>query len=111
MFLYDGKTGDRVAEFGGEDSHKGTVFSLSWNPDSKQVLSASADMTAKVWDAATQKVLSTFKFADRPNPDHQQVGCLWQGEFLISLSLSGDINYLDPRSPAVPTRVVRVITC
>lgn len=32
---------------------------------------------------------------------------MWQGDYLITLSLSGDINYLDPRSPAKPTRVIK----
>jgi hypothetical protein len=34
------------------------------------------------------------------------LGCLWSGEYLISISLSGYINYLDPRSPN-PSRIVK----
>jgi WD40 repeat protein len=57
MFLYDGKTGDKISELTADGQHKGTVFSLSWSPDSKQILSASADMTAKIWDANTKQVV------------------------------------------------------
>jgi WD40 repeat protein len=58
MYLYDGKTGDKVCELSGaEGKHTGTVFSLSWNPDSKQLVSASADMTAKIWDITTKTVV------------------------------------------------------
>ena len=109
IFLYDGKTGDKVLALNGEGAHTGTVFSLSWAPDSKHFMSASADMTTKIWDVATSTVVTNFKFSDRPNPEHQQVGSLWQGEYLISLALSGDISYLDPRSGDKPTRVIRVL--
>jgi WD repeat-containing protein 1 (actin-interacting protein 1) len=58
MFLYDGKTGTKVDELSfAEGRHTGTVFSLSWNPDSKQLASASADMTTKIWDISTKQVI------------------------------------------------------
>ncbi len=38
----------------------------------------------------------------------QQVGCLWQGSYLLSVSLSGYINYLDINDPSKPCRVVPV---
>ncbi len=36
-----------------------------------------------------------------------QVGCLWQGDFLLSVSLSGYINYLDPNNPSKPMRIIK----
>jgi len=36
----------------------------------------------------------------------QQLGCLWAGDFVVSVSFSGDINYLDFNSNAV-TKVLR----
>lgn len=33
------------------------------------------------------------------------MGCLWAGDHLVSLSLSGDLNFLDPRCPEKPCRV------
>lgn len=41
--------------------------------------------------------------------DDQQVGCLWQGSYLLSVSLSGFINYLDVNDPKKPLRVLKVI--
>ena len=38
----------------------------------------------------------------------QQVGCLWQDSYLLSVSLSGYINYLDVNNPSKPCRVVSV---
>lgn len=40
--------------------------------------------------------------------EDQQVGCLWQGSYLLSVSLSGSINYLDVNNPSKPLRVLRV---
>jgi WD40 repeat protein len=108
IFLYDGKTGDQVAELSSApSSHSGTVFSMSWNRDSTHMLTASADMTAKIWDVSAKQVVSSYSFADKPTFENQQVGCLWQGDYLISLSLSGDINYLDPRVSGKPSKVVK----
>lgn len=39
--------------------------------------------------------------------EDMQVGCLWQGDYLITVSLSGFINYLD-RSSGRLSRVVKV---
>lgn len=41
-------------------------------------------------------IISTVVFTG--GVEDQQVGNLWSGEHLISLSLSGDFNYIDPRS-------------
>ena len=37
----------------------------------------------------------------------QQVSCLWQGNHLLSVSLSGFINYLDVNNPSTPLRIVK----
>ena len=39
--------------------------------------------------------------------DDQQVSCLWQGEYLLSVSLSGHINYLDRNNPDRPLRILK----
>lgn len=38
----------------------------------------------------------------------QQLGCLWQKDHLLSISLSGYINYLDRNNPSKPLRVIKV---
>ena len=40
--------------------------------------------------------------------DDMQVGCLWQNNHLLSVSLSGNINYLDRENPSTPLRVIKV---
>ncbi|RIB25557.1 quinon protein alcohol dehydrogenase-like superfamily [Gigaspora rosea] len=107
VFLYDGKTGSKLlclSDIVATDSHKGSIYAVSWSSDNKQLLTSSGDKTAKIWDIEAQKVVQTFCFSD--TIDDQQVGNLWQGEYIISLSLSGDINYLDQKSPS-PVKVIK----
>jgi WD40 repeat protein len=35
--IYDGKTGDKIGELSSEDNHTGSIYAVSWSPDSKQV--------------------------------------------------------------------------
>lgn len=82
------------------------VLQISWSPDSSQLLSASGDKTAKIWDVGANSVVSTFNMGS--NVLDQQLGCLWQKDHLLTLSLSGYINYLDKNNPNKPLRVIKV---
>ena len=43
--------------------------------------------------------------SDSPSVDDQQVGWIWQGEHLISLSLNGYLNYFDPQSGNISRQI------
>ncbi|CAI9544827.1 unnamed protein product [Staurois parvus] len=107
IFLYDGKTGEKVGQFGAGKAHDGGVYAISWNADGTQLLSASGDKTAKIWDFtfAANSAVTTFTLGT--DTLDQQLGCLWQGDYLLSVSLSGYINYLDKNNPSRPLRVVK----
>jgi WD repeat-containing protein 1 (actin-interacting protein 1) len=77
----------------GGAAHAGGIYSLCWDPTSKMVLTVSGDKTAKIWDIEQNSLVKEFKFGD--SIDDQQVGCLWQNNHLLSVSLSGSINYLN----------------
>lgn len=51
-------------------------------------------------------VVTTFTMGS--NVLDQQLGCLWQKDHLLSISLSGYINYLDKNNPSKPLRVIKV---
>ena len=102
IILYDGKTGEKVAEFPAE--HKGSVYSLAWSPDSKTLLSASADKSVIFWDVAERKPTNVVKFGS--NAEQMQTACVWVNDTPISLSLDGDLYYLSPTSPE-PVKVIR----
>ncbi|KAJ7468007.1 WD40-repeat-containing domain protein [Mycena latifolia] len=104
VFLYDGKTGDTVAELT-DSPHKGSIMACSWSPDSKSFATSSADCTVKLWDVETRKATSTWSLGAGVN--NQQVGNVWSRETdIVSLSLSGDLNVFDSRVGDKPTRVV-----
>ncbi|RKP03286.1 hypothetical protein CXG81DRAFT_17140 [Caulochytrium protostelioides] len=107
LFLYDGTSGDKLAELSTADNaHTGGIFSASWSPDGQFLLTGSADNTAKIWDVAATAVVNTFSFGDQQQqPEFQQVGTLWQGAHLVALSGNGDFNYLD-RATNQPSRTV-----
>ncbi|TGZ84517.1 WD repeat-containing protein-like protein 1 [Ascodesmis nigricans] len=111
IFLFDGKTGELVSEIKDADSHhRGSILAVSWSPDSKQFATASTDQSVKVWDVSSKSVVKTWRFGPEGSPsvpDHQ-VGVVWTPRangLIISLSLSGDLNYIDPASDT-PTRTV-----
>jgi WD40 repeat protein len=104
VFLYDGNTSDLIAEIG-SPAHKGGVYGVAWKPDGTQLLTASGDKTCKLWDVETKELVAEFVMGN--TVDDQQVSCLWQGEHLLSVSLSGFITYLDPENPSKPLRILK----
>lgn len=106
IVMFDGSTGAvlKEADDKTEGAHKGAIYAFSWSPDNKQLLTASADKTAKIWNAETLTVEKTFTFGN--DTLDQQVGALWTASFLITVSLSGAINYLDVDNVAQPKRVL-----
>ncbi|KAK0701474.1 WD40-repeat-containing domain protein [Apiosordaria backusii] len=98
--LYDGKTGEPVKVIG-EGVHTGSILGVSWNKDSKRFVTASADKTARVWDVESGENVATWRVGEEgsANPQDQQVGVVWtrgKDETIVSLSLSGDLNYFVP---------------
>lgn len=105
IFLYDGKTGEKVGALGGDKAHNGGIYAISWSPDGNRLLSASGDKTAKIWDVGANSIVNTFNMGS--SVLDQQLGCLWQKHHLLTVSLSGYINYLDENNPDKPLRVIK----
>ncbi|XP_069600953.1 WD repeat-containing protein 1 [Ranitomeya imitator] len=105
ILLYDGKTAEKIGSIGNGKAHDGGIYAISWSADSTQLLSASGDKTAKIWDVAASKAVTTFHLGS--DMLDQQLGCLWQKDYLLTVSLSGYINYLDKNNPDRPIRVVK----
>ncbi|MCI4385360.1 hypothetical protein PGIGA_G00049550 [Pangasianodon gigas] len=105
IFMYDGKTAEKLGSLGGDKAHEGGIYAVSWSPDSTQLISASGDKTVKLWDVASGTAVTTFQLG--ADVLDQQLGCLWQKNHLLSISLSGYINYLDKNNPNRPIRTVK----
>ncbi|KAI0066923.1 WD40 repeat-like protein [Artomyces pyxidatus] len=103
IFVYDGKTGDTLGDFA--EGHTGSIYAVSWSPDGKQISTASVDATVKLWDVETRKATSIYKLGE--GVEHQQVGAVWNAPAtIVSLSVSGDLNVFDPRTPARPAKTI-----
>ncbi|GCB62229.1 hypothetical protein scyTo_0013042 [Scyliorhinus torazame] len=106
IFIYDGKDGSQICALGGDRAHSGGVYAVSWSPEnSMHLLSASGDKTVKLWDIEANSAVTTFNMGS--DGMDQQLGCLWQKNHLLSVSLSGYINYLDKANPNKPLRVLK----
>ncbi|XP_058091558.1 actin-interacting protein 1-2 [Magnolia sinica] len=100
--LYDGKTAEKIGELSMEDGHKGSIYAVSWSPDSKQVLTVSADKTAKIWEISEDgngKVRKTLSCPGSGGVDDMLVGCLWQNDHLVTVSLGGMITLFSASDP------------
>ncbi|XP_033223453.1 actin-interacting protein 1 [Belonocnema kinseyi] len=104
VFIYDGVSSEIVGEVG-SPAHQGGVYGVAWKPDGTQLLTASGDKTCKLWDVETRSIISEFNMGS--TVDDQQVSCLWQGNHLLSVSLSGFINYLNVDDPSKPLRIIK----
>ncbi len=106
LFLYSGKEGELVCEIvDGAKAHSGGIYGVCWSPDSTRILTASADKSAKLWDADTKQLITKFELGTAI--EDQQLSCLWQGEYMLTVSLSGYINYLDKNNPSTPARIIK----
>ncbi|XP_048389488.2 WD repeat-containing protein 1 [Stegostoma tigrinum] len=105
IFIYNGKDGNQLCTLGGSTAHSGGVYAISWNSDSTHLISASGDKTVKLWDVEANSAVTTFNMGS--DVLDQQLGCLWQNNHMLSISLSGCINYLDKANPSKPLRVLK----
>eukprot|EP01083_Nonionella_stella_P003016 8595_1 len=113
IIAYDAKTATKIkvicdGKKNKKTHHIGSIYELAWSPDGKRFISSSADKTCKVWNYESGDLLHTFRFADKPSIADMQVSCLWMDKYLLSVSLSGKINYLD--LALKEERPVRVLT-
>ena len=95
--MYDGQTGDMQAELSvASTAHAGTVFAVSYSPDSALMATAGADGAVRIWDIAKRALLSEWRSDEQDRVHAQQVGLIWTREALISLSFSGVLVVLEP---------------
>ncbi|XP_059174780.1 WD repeat-containing protein 1-B-like isoform X2 [Physella acuta] len=105
LFIFDGKTSELLSELGAPKAHAGGIYAICFSPDGKKLLSVSGDKTAKIWDIVGRQLDTEFVLGTQVSD--MQVGCLWQGEDILTVSLSGYINFLDISSPAAPRKVIK----
>ncbi|XP_042403550.1 actin-interacting protein 1-2-like [Zingiber officinale] len=101
--IYDGKTGEKIGELSAEDGHKGSIYTLSWSPDGKQIITVSADKTAKVWeiteDGGGKLTRTLIDSGSSGGVDDMLVGCLWQNDHIVTVSLGGTLTIFSATDP------------
>jgi len=96
IIVFEGETGKLLRMIKDKNGHKGTIYSFSFNEDGSRFVTCSADKSIKMWDFKEGKVLRTYHPHDRKlELEDFQVACTWAGSSLISVSLSGQINFFD----------------
>ena len=57
--------------------------------------------------------VAKFVFAEKPAPEDMQVACVWvpNSNTIVSLSLRGDLYYLDASKPGKPSLNIKVSAC
>lgn len=109
IYLYDGKTGEVKNEIiDSADGHAGSIFGVSWSHFSRSFVTCSGDRTVKVWDIEAGKVTHTWTFGDTVDVQDQQLGVVWPSRSdgtIISLSLNGNLNYLNTNS-SKPAKII-----
>lgn len=111
-FVHDGKTGELLGELQEKVGkiHKGGVYGIDWSPDGKHLLTVSADKTAKIWlmdDANYLSNKEAMLFTLGNEIGDMQVGCAWSRTTLLSISLNGNINYLNANNSDTIDRIVK----
>ncbi|PVH20542.1 hypothetical protein CXQ85_002336 [Candidozyma haemuli] len=100
--LFDGKTGDSLSKprFG----HDGSVFAISWFPNSSAFVTASSDNTLKAWDPKSCETKHTYTVESPPSVSNQQVGLILTKEYAVSLSLNGNLNFFK-HTDSTPSKI------
>ncbi|PVH17880.1 uncharacterized protein CXQ87_000781 [Candidozyma duobushaemuli] len=101
IVVYDGKTGEVSNTL--EDAHNGGIFGVSWLADSSAFVTASADNTLKAWNPENLESKHTYTVDADSTVSNQQVGVVVTKEYVISLSLNGNLNFFK-HSENAPTK-------
>lgn len=101
IVLYDGSTGEFLNKI--EGAHDGGIFDVSWFTDLTSFVTCSADNTLKKWDVESLKEISTFSLSLSKSVENQQVGVVVTNNYVISLSLNGNLNFFDHNGSLLKT--------
>eukprot|EP00462_Mataza_sp_D1_P001563 CAMPEP_0175095638 /NCGR_PEP_ID=MMETSP0086_2-20121207/4274_1 /TAXON_ID=136419 /ORGANISM="Unknown Unknown, Strain D1" /LENGTH=594 /DNA_ID=CAMNT_0016368923 /DNA_START=84 /DNA_END=1868 /DNA_ORIENTATION=- len=105
IVVYDGKDLLKVREIEDkENAHAGAIYSFCFNSDGTKFVTCGSDKTTKVWDFEKGAVEATFTVGT--DVEDQQMACLWHKDWILSVSLSGAINFFDPANPGAPSKVL-----
>ncbi|CAG5129165.1 unnamed protein product, partial [Candidula unifasciata] len=102
--IWDLKTAAAVHTISGHEGHQSSVYCMDASSNGSLILTGSEDMTAKVINSSTGKVLSTLKCHDSGEEDNsvETVGFSHTHDYAATGTLTGDLEIWD-----LPTKSVR----
>lgn len=103
--MYDGATGQPTEVL--SDAHAGSIYSVAFSPDGLQFATSSADKTVKIWNTGSLTLEGIINISADPQISDAQVSLLWATFGLLSVSLNGNINMLEPSSTDGPVSLIQ----
>jgi WD40 repeat protein len=104
IFVFDGKELTKTREISDEKGHAGAIYSFCFNDDGSKFVTCGSDKTCKIWNFESGTVEGTYTIGT--DVDDQQMCVLWHKNWIVSISLSGALNYLDPSNIGTITRTI-----
>ena len=85
--------------------HKGSVYTCSWSPDGKDLITASADKTCKVWNMEENKIRRTITMGT--TRQHMVNAAAFAGaDKYVAATLGGALHIGDPTVKEAPPAVL-----
>lgn len=91
LVVYNSTTGEITQTK--EKIHAGSIYSLTFFDGGNKFVTCSADKTVKVWKWDGLELLHTLNVSPKPTVEDMQVGVTVTNQYIISLSLSGVLNF------------------
>ena len=101
IVVYEGKDG--TVEETLPVKHQGSVYCVAFSEDGTRLITGGADKALKVWKVGGGKDALESSTAMGTEVADMQLGVFWGHGQALSVSLSGDVNYLDVSSSGVST--------
>lgn len=100
LILYNGKEGDLEKEFTKPASMTGSLYSLSWSPDSKFIVTGGGDKCVRIWDVDGGKQISEICLG--AHVDDMALGVCWcNPNRVVAVTTSGSIHVFNVEAGAI----------
>ncbi|VDN09336.1 unnamed protein product [Dibothriocephalus latus] len=109
IYAFNANDTEFVGEFG-SPAHSSGIYGLEFSSSGSRLVSVSTDKTVKLWDSGSGNFNLLSEFAFENKPENQQLGCVWVGDKLVTVSLSGAMQVFnagpDVKELAAPADVI-----
>lgn len=106
--VYHGDTAAIMGKLDTASTHTGSIFACAWSPDGSQLVTSGGDKKLKIWamsgTAESFPCIATIAIGERV--EDMQLGVVWPlPGTIVSVSLDGTLNYINPVDGSISARV------